>query len=269
MAQQLEPYIPKSLSTIRKIMSYSGSASVNHDASATVTGDSVAINYENTMTASAGAAVGNDYASIGIEASVKTGTEASFAAGLDGNNVYAAASYSDTTEAHVAVEGEAGYAGVGAAVGIDAYAKSGTEAEVHLSVGDKGIDAGASASIGNAVGVDAEGTVKLREASMTGGAGVSIGEHLEAGGSATATFDHGKATVGVSGEVAALIGVEADVSVTVNTQQITKDANTVVNTVVANEKKAENVIVDTGKKVEKGAKDTCNKIGKAFKKIKL
>ena len=242
-------------------------------ASATVSSDSIVLNYDNTLTAEASASIGNEYASIGAEATFKTGTEASFAAGLDGNNVYANVNYSDTTEAHLMANASVEYQGVGASVIVDAYAKSGTEAEAHMMAGEKGVDVGASASIGNAVGVDAEGTVNLREASATGGAGVSVGEHFEAGGSATATFDDGKATVGVSGDIAAFIGVEADVSVTVDSRQITKDVSAASNTVVVGGEKevvkAANVLADTGKKAESGITGTFNKIGKAFKKIKF
>ena len=54
--------------------------------------------------------------------------------------------------------------------------------------------------MGSSVGVDGTGTVDLREASVTAGAGVSVGEHVEAGGGGQATFTDGKATVGVNGE---------------------------------------------------------------------
>jgi len=93
-----------------------------------------------------------------------------------------------------------------------------------MSVGQNGVSAGAEASIGNAVGVDASTTVGLREASGTVGAGVSIGEHLEAGGSGEATFKNGVATIGVSGDVAAIVGLEVDASVSIDTKQIQKDA---------------------------------------------
>ena len=107
--------------------------------------------------------------------------------------------------------------------------------------------------------MDASGTVALREGSVSVGAGVSIGEHLEAGGSASATFTHGKATVAVSGDVAALIGVEADVSVTVDTKQIAHDATAAANAVADVGKKAENAVVDTGKKAENAVVDTGKK----------
>jgi hypothetical protein len=105
----------------------------------------------------------------------------------------------------------------------------------------------------------------LKEVSVTTGAGVSIGEHFEAGGSGEATFKNGKATIGVSGDVAVLVGLNFDASVTVDTKQIQKDAKVVTNEVVKvvndpNVKKATNEINNTAKK-------TGNEISKGLKKI--
>jgi hypothetical protein len=185
--------------------------------------------YDGSVSGSAGVSVGNDNANASVEISAKTGTVASVEAGLNGNNIYAGVSYSDTTEAHLTVSGEVGAEGFGGSGSADAYVKSGTEAEAHLEAGQNGIAAEAGASMGNAAGVDAEGTVNLREASVTAGAGVSIGEHLEAGGGGEATFKDGKATIGVSGELAAGIGLDVDLAVSVDTKQIQQDARVVIN----------------------------------------
>ena len=201
---------------------------VHNDASSTITDHSANVSYDNTIEANAGVSVGNDNASIGVDVSIKTGTIASAEAGLNGNNIEASVNYSDTTEAHVTVEGNVDYHGVGGSVTGDAYAKSGNEAEAHISAGENGLDVGAGVSCGSAVGVDGEGTVDMREASATGGAGVSIGEHFEAGGSAQATFKDGEATVGVSGDIAAIVGLEVDTSVTIDTNQIQKDSKLVI-----------------------------------------
>ena len=250
-------------------MSTNASVIIHNDAEVHLTDSSIGVSYDNSIEASAGASVSTDYASAAVEVSAKTGTVASVDAGLDGNNVYANVSYSDTTEAHIKVEGSIGYEGVGAGASVDAYVKQGTEAEAHMSAGENGIAAGASASIGTAVGVDAEGTIGLREASATAGAGVSVGEHFEAGGSAEATFRGGKATVGITGDVAALIGVEADVSVTVDTHQIQRDSEAVAKETT----KAAVVVADqtvkvaekTGNAITRGAKDLGKKMKKAFR----
>ena len=252
------------------------SATIHNDAEVHLTDSSIGVSYDNSIEASVGASVSTDYASAGVEVSVKTGTVASAEAGLDGNNVYCNVSYSDTTEAHIKAEAEVGYAGVGCGAAADAYVKQGTEAEMHIAAGQNGIAAGGSASIGTAVGVDAEATVGLREASATAGAGVSVGEHFEIGGGGQATFRDGKATVGVEGEVAALIGVEADISVTVDTRQIQKDAVVVAEGAqvaadqtakVADQATAQaaKVAEKTGNAITRGAKDLGKKMKKAFR----
>ena len=95
--------------------------------------------FDNTTTASAGVEVGDENASIGIEASAKTGTEASVDGGLDGNNVYVEANYSDTTEVHVTIEGQANAEGFGVNGTVDAYAKTGNEASLEVRAGDEGV----------------------------------------------------------------------------------------------------------------------------------
>ncbi len=136
-------------------------------------------------------------------------------------------------------------------------------------VGKKGVDVSAGASSGTYVGVDASTTINLREASATATGGVTVGDHLEIGGGAKATFDHGKATVGVSGDVAVLVGAEVDLSVTVDTHQIQKDVNTVVNVM---DNKINNSVHTVEHKAEQGIKEV-SKAGKdlkkAFKKIKI
>lgn len=232
--------------------------------------------YDGSSNVSAGAQTGNEYASVGVEVSAKTGTVASADAGLDGNNVYVGGSYSDTTEAHLTVNGQVGYEGVGVGSSADAYVKSGNEAEFSIVAGQNGVAASASASCGTAAGVDAEATVGLREATVTAGAGVSVGEHFEVGGGGEATFKDGKATIGVSGEVAAVLGVEVDVSLTLDTHQIQKDSVVVAhettkaaNTVAHETTKAANNVVakETTKAantVAKESKKTANKIKKGL-----
>ena len=230
----------------------------NNQAEATSTDKSVSVSYDNTIEASTGISTENENASISVEASAKTGTTANVNAGLDCNNVYAEVKYSDTTEAHVTVDAAVNYEGVGGSVSGDAYVKSGNEMDAHVSAGDKGVDVRGNVSCGESVGVDVSATVDLREASVTGGAGVSVGEHFAAGGGGQATFEDGQATVGVSGDVAALVGLEVDVSVTVDTNQIKEDANVVVEeapkvaevAVVETQKVAEVVVVEAPKIAE-------------------
>lgn len=250
------------------------SAESNNEASCTVIdGTAVDLKLDTTTKVEASIGASNDYASVEVGASIKTGTEAEFKAGLIDNNIVMEASYSDTTEAHITASASVGTEGVGIGGSIDAYAKSGTEANVGMNIGQNGVSAGAEASIGNCIGVDGEATLGLREVSGTVGGGVSIGEHLEAGGSGEATFKDGVATIGVSGDIAALIGVEVDVSVSIDTKQIIKDAEVVAKvseTTVKETEKVANVTVKETTKVINDvghkAKKEVDKIGKKIKK---
>jgi hypothetical protein len=245
---------------------------------AEITKTSVSASIDNSIQASATIGTGNKNASIDVGASVKTGTVANASAGLDGKNVYVNVGYSDTTEAHLTSNSNLNYHGVGNSSSVDAYAVSGTQLEASMVVGKKGVDVSAGASSGTYVGVDASTTVNLRGASGTVSGGVTVGDHLEIGGGGKATYDNGKVTMGVSGEVALLVGAEVDLEVSVDTKQIQKDANTAIHTIdnEANKIIHSNEVKTATHTVEQGAKEvskTVNKAGKdvkkAFKKIKL
>ena len=248
-----------------------------------------------SVSVSGSASAGNDQANVSIEGyiGVDMGAEAHLQA--DKSGLDAGAEYHDVAQASATVSGSAQQEGIGGIGGsATVYAKTGTELEGHVVAGDHGVDVGAGASIGNAVGVDADITCSNRYTSTTAGAGVSIGEHFEAGGSAQATCDHGVVTVGVAGDVAALVGLDVDVAVSVDTKQIVSDGkeavhavekvapvvektvvqttNTVVqttNTVVhAVENTANSTVHTVTNAVSNGAKSATNSVTKAFKKIK-
>ena len=246
--------IPVNVNAEYKSGTVAKASSDSHSASAT---------FDNSTTASANMTIGNSNASLDAGVSAKTGTVASASGGLDGKNVYANASYSDTTEIHATATSQVNYKGVGTSTAIDAYAQSGTQVEAHLAAGSNGLAVGGSASSGSFVGVNASNTIAIKEASVTTGAGVSFGDHFEAGGSGEVTYKNGKATVGVSGDVAVFVGLDADVSVTVDTKQIQKDAKVVSNAVsnevtkVVNDptvKQATHEIANTAKKADEGLK---------------
>jgi hypothetical protein len=246
------------------------------ESSVEITKNSASGSIDNSISAGASVGVGNKNASVEVGANVKTGTIASASGGLDGKNAYVNVSYSDTTEAHITVNANTNYHGVGGSVSGDAYAKVGNEASANLSVGDKGINVGAGASTGSCVGIDGQGTVKMRGVSGTAGAGVSVGDHFEVGGGGQATYEKGKVTVGVSGDVAVLVGAEVDVSLTVDTKQIQQDVVAVANEAVKVEhivenvaKDASNTITNTTKKASSDVKKAGNDVKKAFKKIKI
>ncbi len=232
-----------------------------------VTKTSASVSIDNSIQASATIGTSNNTSGINtnidVGASVKTGTIASASAGLENKNVFVNVEYSDTTEAHVTANSNINYHGLGNNNSVDAYAKSGTDIEASLMVGKNGVDVNGGVSSGSYVGVDISNTINLREASATAGGGVTVGDHLEIGGGGKATFDHGKATIGVSGDVAVLVGAEVDLSVTIDTHQIQKDVNTAINVIHSDEVKTVTHTID------QGAKKAGKEMKKAFKKIKI
>jgi hypothetical protein len=240
---------------------------------------SESVNESVSVSGSAGA--GNDHANVSVEGyiGVDMGAEAHLQA--DKSGLDAGAEYHEVAQASATASGgvqQEGIGGVGGSATV--YVKTGTELEGHVVAGDHGVDVGAGASIGNAAGVDAEITCSNRYTSTTAGAGVSIGEHFEAGGSAQATCDHGVVTVGVAGDLAAVVGLDVDVAVSVDTKQIVSDGKEVVHVVekvapvvTQTTNTAVHAVENTAKSVtntvSNGAKSATNSVKKAFKKIKL
>jgi hypothetical protein len=231
-----------------------------------------------SMDASVGVSGGTgascDQASLEIRGTAGVEISAEGHVTVDRTGLDAGASYTEVAYAEATVEGSAGVDGIGGVGGsATAYAKTGTEVEGHVAAGNHGVDVGAEASIGNAVGVDASVTESTRYTETTAGAGVSIGEHFEAGGSAAATYEHGVVDVSVSGDVAALIGLGVDLDVKVDTRQIAKDGETAVHAVEEVTPVVTNTVINTATSaantVSKGIKSATNSIKKAFKKIKL
>jgi hypothetical protein len=245
--------------------------------------ESVAIDNSVGVSGSAGASCDNASVKVGGAVGIDMSVEAHIVADKSGLDV--GATYNDVAYAEATAAGSVGVDGVGGYSGsATVYVKTGTELEGHMVAGDHGVDIGGGASIGNAAGVDAEITGSTRYTSETVGAGVSIGEHFEAGGSASATYDHGVVSVGVSGDVAALVGLDVDVSVGVDTKQIAKDGKAVVDTVApvvvpavapvaTTATTAANTVAHAATSavntVSKTAKSATNSIKKAFKKIKI
>lgn len=212
-----------------------------------------------TTEISGGARVGNEETGAGVESSVGIVLIADAHAQADANCFSADVQYTELVQAQVTATGTVEKEGVGVGGSVTVFAKTGTEVEGHIQAGNHGVDVGASASIGNAAGISAEVSEKARYVGGTVGAGVSVGEHFEAGGSAKATYDNGVITVGVSGDIAAILGLDVDVSVSVDGRQITKDAQQVSKEV----EKAVPVVVDTTKSVEKAVEKTAVAAGNA------
>src|SRR5688572_30596698 len=177
--------------------------------------NSVNVGFDNTIGAGTSASGGNSNAGGSAYINGQTGQQANIDAGLDGNNVYVDGGASSMTEGHAGATGQisqnVGPAGdAGASAGVDAYAKQGMSAAGSGQAGDQGIAASGDAFAGTAAGVDGTGTIDTGIASTTASGGVSIGEQVGVGGGGEATYKDGTATIGVSGDAAALVGLDVD-----------------------------------------------------------
>jgi hypothetical protein len=246
-------------------------ASIHADgpqASAGVDGNSVNAGYDNTIGGGASIGAGGDDASGSAYINAQTGQQGNFDAGLDGNNVYVDTGASSMTEAHAGGEGQvshdAGPIGdVGASAGVDGYVQQGMSAGASGQAGENGVAASGEAFAGTAAGVDGTGTIDTGIVSTTASGGVSIGEQVGVGGGGEATYNDGQLTLGVSGDAAALVGLDVDVKQSVDVGAAVDTGEAAVKASEDVAKDVTHVAKDAGSTVTK----TANKAGKSIKKM--
>jgi hypothetical protein len=183
--------------------------------------------------ASAEASVGNEYVGCDVRVwvSVEAVAETHAGAGLDGYNVYTTAGVNCTVRAEAGGEVSMHAGPAGQSANGCVYAESGVKAEVVVEVGMNGYQLEGGMSIGTCVGVEGESTVTFSGVSQTTGASASYGEdHFEIGAGAQSQFKDGHLRLGISGEAAAFVGLEVDLSTDIDTNKCIKDAVTVYQT---------------------------------------
>lgn len=160
------------------------------------------------------------------------------------------------------------------------YTEVYVKADGSMSVGQNGVEMSAGAIAGYGVGAGAEGTAGfdtlLGGGSVSGGAEVSIGAQVGAEGEAHATYKDGNISIGISGEAALLVGLDADVDFDMNIGPAVDAANAVLKSggsisqaAVEANKQLHVVTVqynDTQKKAKQYA-DQCVKIANDAKKV--
>jgi cytoskeletal protein RodZ len=123
----------------------------------------------------------------------------------------------------------------------------------------------------------------LGGAEVSGGVGTSIGVQVGAEGEGHTTYNNGEVSVGVSGEAALLVGLDADVNVNLDLNPAISIGETVVdktpeiantvanetvnvaNTVADTTTSAVNTVADTAKNVGNSISDGAKNIGKKLK----
>ena len=233
----------------------SGYASASAGTSITSGGGSYG--FSSGMQASAGGEVhgtaGPASGSISGEVGVKSGVAAEVH--HTANDTGASFKAGSVAYATATAEGKIGAGGVSISGGVEATAKTGTYAEGSANVqhgnGAYGAAGAGSAFTGQGVEVGyPQGAGVKNIGSGSAGAGVGIGEMAGVGGSANAGYDNGKINLGVSGDIALLVGVKVDSSLTIDT----KYAQDGVKAVTPG-------ATDAGLKVAEVGKDVGTKVG--------
>jgi hypothetical protein len=209
---------------------------------------------------------GNEYVGCELRVWVKVEATAEVLAnvGLDGNNVSMAAGISYVTR----IESGTGVSVYVGPVNADAngcvYTQAGAEATMVIEVGDKGVKLEGGAEIGACIGVEGEAGVSGGGVALTTGAGTSWGSnHFGVGGGGTATFSDGVVALGVSGDVAAFVGVEFDVAISIDTNKVLKESIMVYNQTSKLVNKTEDLAKKTSEEAEELAKKAAKDIENA------
>lgn len=238
---------------------------------------------QDTISASTQQEKNNLTSKVSIEVTASSGINIDNAISVNENYVVIDCDNSIGTQ--VAVNGNAQISdqktGLGLSCDGSLVMKEGLFTEVNIKAGSDGIDAQADLSLGASVGVEGQTTVETQYTSTTIGAGTSIGDELALGGGLKANYDHGKINLGVNGDVSVGLGLEVDVSTSLNINKIAQDTSTVTNHVAHETTKVNNHVAHEATKVTDhiahsttkvtnnithGATKTTNKLGKIAKK---
>lgn len=210
-----------------------------------------------TISASKSGSTGSGSVKGGYNTEIEVGVSASAGAGVKDGNAHAGVHFMDGARAEVGTTGSVGDKNIGGVNGgASIEVKSGTFVDASVVAGKNGVNAEGGASLGSSVEVGAGVGMDSRYSGGSVGAGVSIGEQLGASGGVTATAKDGKLTLGVQGDVAALVGVDADVKVDVNYGTIAHDVTSASHSVTDAAHTATNAVSSTAKKTGKAIKKT-------------
>lgn len=231
-----------------------------------VTNTSVAVIAEAVVSAEAGASATYGDTAVEAHAGAEVHTSAGAQAGFTDGNAYAQVGVEAgaSAEAGASISQQVGDVTVKNETTVKAEA--GASAGADAQVGKDGVAGHAGAVAGASVGV--ENTTSAYDSNGNGasaGAGASIGAQVGAEVGGGATMDHGVATVGVSGEVALLAGVEVNTSVSVDTKPAQVAVVNAANDTASVTTQAVNTVVNTGTSVVNTISDGAKNIAKKLK----
>ena len=99
--------------------------------------------------------------------------------------------------------------------------------------------------------------------------GVSAGAQIGVSGDAHATFKKGVVDVGIEGKAAALVGLEGDVNIKVDTKPIVKTTEKTIDAVTHPKETAKNIGNETKKQIKKANKKLRKKSNRLKKLLKF
>lgn len=120
----------------------------------------------------------------------------------------------------------------GGSVSVSSYAYVTSEQELAYGGGKYGASTEGEIAAGHMATAEGYGSGSVAGIGGGAGAGVSAGTGVGIGGGATAMYDHGEITLGVNGDVAALLGVEADIEVNVDINEVADTAELIASGVL-------------------------------------
>ena len=107
--------------------------------------------------------------------------------------------------------------------GVTGTAEVGAHASGHDDIGSHGASMGGSAMVGDSLGGNVHGSVSGGGVKVSDSTGASIGDKFGGSFSIGAESHHSKITFHVGGKVSAIVGLEGNIKVSVDTKPITKD----------------------------------------------
>jgi hypothetical protein len=217
--------------------SASASASVEFNAFAhgeiDITGNSIKITgytgavFEASVKAGGGIEIGDlsIYSAVELSAIAEVLASGELSAGPDGllisGEVYA--QVAATVEQTVWTQYQTAKFGGGMEAKV--FAEAGADGTLQLD--NKGVTGEAGLYAGAGVGFDGEGTVGLAGVDATLGAAVSIGLQVGFEAGAHVTYDEGIISLGLTGELSLLLGVQFDFTITIDVNQLLDSINDV------------------------------------------
>ena len=218
----------------------------------------------------------NEESNASVSASATFDAEANISASAGKDGVELSANIGQEAEASVEasvstdlnVETPIGEINAGANVEGKVSVQEWSKAGVNAEAGKDGIAGSFDASVGYAAGTEITGELNLGPVKTKTSAEVSAGAQIGASGDAHAKFKDGVIDLGVEGKAAAIVGLEGDVNIKVDTKPIVKTVEKTIDVVKKPEKAIKDVKDEVKQKVSKQTNNVKDEVKKKHRRLK-